>query len=79
MTISGYSYIRNGFQYACPFLQSIQSMLPMCDEFVIAVGDSTDGIRTTGDWAFHIQADEVIHEQDNTAIIQAVRDADANH
>lgn len=36
-------------------------------------------LETTGDWAFHIQADEVIHERDNTAIIQAVRDADANH
>jgi glycosyltransferase involved in cell wall biosynthesis len=118
MTISGYSFVRNGFQYACPFLQSIQSLLPMCDEFVIAVGDSTDGTReaiealgspkikiidtvwdenlrnsgrifaqqaniaaleTTGDWSFHIQADEVIHERDNAAIIQAVRDADANH
>ncbi|MCX6226282.1 MAG: hypothetical protein NTV01_16295 [Bacteroidia bacterium] len=103
MKISGFSYIRNGFNYGYPFLQSIQSVLPVCDEFVIAVGDSADGtkdaiinignpkikiidtiwdesLRTngkifaqqanialkqiTGDWAFHIQADEVIHEND---------------
>lgn len=103
MLISGFSYIRNGFQYDYPFLQSIQSILPICDEFVIAIGDSTDGTREavaqldpnkikiidtvwddklrqegkifaqqanialdqiSGEWGFHIQADEVIHEKD---------------
>ena len=45
MTISGFSYIRNGFEFGYPFLQAIQSILPICDEFVIAVGDSHDGTR----------------------------------
>lgn len=45
MTISGFSYIRNGFKYQYPFLEAIQSIIAICDEFVIAVGDSTDGTR----------------------------------
>lgn len=45
MKISAFSYVRNGFTYGVPFLESIQSVLPLCDEFVIAVGDSTDGTR----------------------------------
>jgi len=45
MTISGFSYIRNGFKYQYPFLQSIQSLLLLCDEVVVAVGQSEDGTR----------------------------------
>lgn len=45
MKISGFSYIRNGFEFGYPFLQSIQSVLPLVDEFVIAVGDSSDNTR----------------------------------
>jgi len=45
MKISGFSYIRNGIQVDYPFLEAIQSVLPICDEFVIAVGDSTDGTK----------------------------------
>jgi hypothetical protein len=101
MKISGFSYVRNGFEYDVPFLEAIQSVLPICDEFVIAVGDSVDGTREaiaaldspkikivdtvwdmsltrggkifaqqsntaldniSGDWALHVQADEVVHE-----------------
>lgn len=115
MKISGYSFVRNGFTYGVPFLQSIQSILPICDDFIIAVGDSTDGtkeaivnianpkikiidtiwddnLRTegkifaqqanialkeiTGDWAFHIQADEVIHENDLNKIYEHIKLAD---
>lgn len=117
MVVSGFSYIRNGFTYQYPFLESIQSILPICDEFVIAVGDSNDGTREaieslnnpkikiidtiwdeqmreggkifaqqanvalnacTGDWLFHIQADEVIHEKDLGVIQQAIQQADRN-
>lgn len=45
MRIAGFSFVRNGFDYGVPFIESIQSVLPICDEFVIAVGDSTDGTR----------------------------------
>ena len=111
MKISGFSYIRNGFKFGYPFLQSIQSALPICDEFIIAVGDSQDGTReaiinlgnpkiriidtiwdeklrqngkifamqanialkeVTGDWAFHIQADELIHESDISKIREQI-------
>lgn len=86
-----------------PFLEAFKSILPVCDELVVAVGDSSDKTReailnlhpdkikiidtvwdmelrkggkifaqqtnvaldhTTGDWALHIQADEIVHEKD---------------
>lgn len=103
MKISGYSYIRNGLQFDYPFIQSLQSVLPIVDEFIMVVGDSSDGTReaienlksdkikivdsvwnmnmrrggklfahqsnlgldaVSGDWIVHIQADEIIHEND---------------
>lgn len=112
MKVSGFSYVRNGFTYAYPFLEAIQSILPVCDEFIMVVGNSTDGTREaivalndpkikiidtiwdensrkggyifsqqanigldhcTGDWCFHIQADEVIHENDLSNIEKAMQ------
>ena len=117
MKVSGFSYVRNGFDYGVPFLEAFQSILPVCDEFVVAVGDSKDGTREaienlrsdkikiidtvwdmginksgvifaqqsnialdaiTGDWAFHIQADEVISEKDIFKVRQALVENDAN-
>lgn len=110
MKISGFSYVRNGLTYAYPFIEAIRSILPLCDEFIMVVGDSTDGTREavealndpririvdtvwdnselkgrryaiqanagldhcTGDWAFHIQADEVVHEDDLPLIREAM-------
>jgi glycosyltransferase involved in cell wall biosynthesis len=117
MKISGFSYVRNGIAYDYPFLESIQSILPICDEFVMVLGDSSDASReailalrsekirivdtiwdmnnrvggkvfaqqsnvgldhVTGDWAFHIQADEVIHEQDLPKILDAIQTFDSD-
>lgn len=103
MKISGFTFIRNGIEVDYPFLEAIQSVLPICDEFIVAVGDSTDSTREaivnlksdkikitdtvwdlskrtggvvfaeqsnialdacTGDWAIHIQADELFHEEE---------------
>ncbi len=103
MKISCFTFIRNGTLLGYPFIESIVSALPLCDEFVIAVGDSEDDtleriqalqsdkiviIQThwnesmqdrgfvyaqqkmiahyncTGDWAFYLEGDEVLHEQD---------------
>ena len=103
MRISCFTFIRNGTLLGYPFIESIVSALPLCDEFVIAVGDSEDDtleriqalqsdkvviIQThwnesmqdrgfvyaqqkmiahyncTGDWAFYLEGDEVLHEQD---------------
>lgn len=113
MKVTAFSYIRNGFIYDYPFIESIHSVLPLCDEFIMVIGDSIDGTREavaalnnpkikiidtvwdeqarkkglifaqqsnigldhcTGDWAFHIQADEVIHEKDYPAIRKAMTD-----
>ena len=42
MKVSGFTFIRNGQILGYPFLQSIQSILPIVDEFVINVGPSED-------------------------------------
>lgn len=111
--VSGFSYVRNGFEYGVPFLESIQSILPICQEFVIAVGNSSDGTKEAienlhsdkikiidtvwdmnlkeggkifaqqcnialdnikGDWAFHIQADEVMHEKSLPIILKSIEE-----
>jgi glycosyltransferase involved in cell wall biosynthesis len=102
MRISGFTFVRNAIDLYYPVVESITSILPICDEFIVAAGDSTDGttellrsigdpkvkiIETvwdktlvsgasnaqqtnialdacTGDWAFYLQADEVVHEDD---------------
>ena len=113
MKISGFTYVKNGFDYGVPFLEAIQSILPICDEFIAVIGESNDGTREaveklgspkikivdtiwdmnlkkggkvfaqqtnigidhlTGDWAFHIQADEVIHENDLPKILAAIQE-----
>jgi len=111
MRISGFSFVRNAVQLYYPVVESICSVLPICDEFVVAAGDSTDGttelIRSindpklkiietvwdkslvsgvsnaqqtnvaldacTGDWAFYVQADEVVHEDDLPVIVDCMR------
>lgn len=45
MRISGFSMIRNAVLMGYPILESIQSVLPIVDEFVIGVGQSTDGTK----------------------------------
>lgn len=42
MFISGFSFCRNLVKLDYPFEESIRSLLPLVDEFVIAVGDSED-------------------------------------
>lgn len=45
MKVSGFSIIRNGNKLGYCYLESIQSVLPLCDEFVIALGNSDDSTR----------------------------------
>lgn len=42
MKVSGFTFLRNAEELSFPFLQSIQSILPICDEFVVALGKSKD-------------------------------------
>ncbi len=46
MKISGFSFVRNGAKLYYPVVESIKSMLPVCDEFVIAVGQGDDDDQT---------------------------------
>ncbi|MCI0706121.1 MAG: glycosyltransferase family 2 protein [Ignavibacteriae bacterium] len=118
MKISGFSFVRNGIKYDYPFEESIRSVLPLCDEFVLAVGKSEDDTlkrvlainpskirvietvwddllreggavlaqqtnialdQVTGDWAFYLQVDEVIHERDHTSILDAMHRHQHDH
>lgn len=106
-SISGFTFLRNGVSLGFPFEESIRSLLPLVDEFVIAVGRSDDNTRErllamadskiklidtewnermaergfvyaqqkmiaqyacTGDWAFYLEGDEVLHEDELPAI-----------
>lgn len=42
MKITGFSFIRNAILYDYPIVEAIQSILPLCDNFIIAVGKSDD-------------------------------------
>lgn len=42
MKVCGFTIVRNALRFDYPILESIQSILPVCDEFVVAVGKSED-------------------------------------
>lgn len=42
MKVSGFTFIRNATIYDYPITEAIQSILPICDEVVVAVGKSND-------------------------------------
>lgn len=42
MKITGFTIVRNVLQYDYPAMESILSLLPLCDEVVVAVGKSSD-------------------------------------
>ncbi len=104
--------MRNALKFDYPIVEAIQSILPLCDEVVVAVGNSEDetlrliqniksdkiriietvwddslreggrvlavetdkafaAISPDSDWAFYIQGDEVLHEDD----VEVIRDA----
>jgi len=45
MKVSGFTVIRNGVLMGYPVLQSIRSILPLVDEFVVGVGQSDDNTK----------------------------------
>jgi len=45
MKISGFTFIRNGLKLDYPFIEAIQSVLPICDEMIVVVGNSEDGTK----------------------------------
>lgn len=42
MKVSGFTFVRNGIKYDYPIVEAIQSILPLCDEMIVAVGNSED-------------------------------------
>ena len=119
MKVSGFTIVRNAVKYDYPAVEAINSILPVCDEMVVAVGKSEDetlklirsinspkiriietvwddGLREGGkllavetdkalaaispdsDWAFYIQADEVLHEQYFPVVRSAMEQCEGN-
>lgn len=115
MKVCGFTFVRNGIRFDYPVVESILSILPICDSFVVAVGNSDDDtlqlirnlkspkiriietiwddtLREGGrvlavetdkafqsiegeyDWAFYLQADEVVHERSLPAIKKAMEE-----
>lgn len=113
MKVTGFTFVRNAVKYDYPVKESILSILPLCDEVVVSVGNSDDetleliqsinspkirifhsvwddSLKAGGrilavetdkayahvsedtTWAIYIQADEVIHEDDQAAIRAAM-------
>jgi hypothetical protein len=42
MIVTGFTFIRNAIKYDYPIVEAINSILPLCDNFVVAVGNSED-------------------------------------
>lgn len=45
MKVTGFTFIRNAIKYEYPIEAAIRSILPLCDDFVVAVGNSEDNTR----------------------------------
>jgi hypothetical protein len=112
MKICGFTFVRNAVKYGYPVVESVSSILPIVDKFIISVGNCDDGtlqliesivspkikivhsvwdetLREGGrvlaaetnkaleyvppeyDWAFYLQADEVVHEKNLNTIVKA--------
>ncbi len=111
MKLSGFTFIRNAVSFDYPVIESISSILPIVDEFIVNVGPDEDGtleliksidnpkikiiqsawnpnikkgghvyaqqtnialFNCSGKWAFYLQADEVVHEEDLPVIMDHV-------
>ncbi len=42
MKVGGFTFVRNAIRFDYPIVEAIQSILPLCDELVVAVGESED-------------------------------------
>ncbi len=45
MKVCGFTFIRNAEKFDFPVVEAITSVLPVCDHFVVAVGNSEDNTR----------------------------------
>jgi hypothetical protein len=104
MKVAGFTFVRNAVKFDYPVKEAILSVLPLCDEFIVCLGNcedetenlirsiadsrikiihsvwddtlreggrvlavetdkAMDAVSPDCDWAFYIQADEVLHEK----------------
>lgn len=117
MKISGFTFLRNAEMNGYPFIESIRSLLPIVDEYIVVIGQSCDQTKKrvesigdskiriidstwnevmhdrgfvygqqkmigqyncSGDWAFYLEGDEVLHEDDLDDICAAMESNLAN-
>lgn len=45
MKVTGFTIIKNAIKFDFPVVEAIRSVLPVCDDFVVAVGDGEDHTR----------------------------------
>lgn len=45
MKVTGFTFIKNAIKFDFPIKEAILSIMPLCDEIVVAVGDCEDGTR----------------------------------
>lgn len=45
MKVTGFTFIKNAVKFDFPIVESLSSILPLCDEIIVAVGDCNDGTR----------------------------------
>jgi hypothetical protein len=46
MKVIGFTFIRNAVKYDYPIVEAIQSILPLCDEVIVNLGNSEDATNT---------------------------------
>lgn len=46
MKVAGFTFIRNAIKYDYPIVEAIRSILPLCDEVIVLVGQSEDDTRS---------------------------------
>jgi hypothetical protein len=46
MKVTGFTFIRNAIKFDYPVVEAITSILPICDEFIVALGNSDDDTRS---------------------------------
>jgi glycosyltransferase involved in cell wall biosynthesis len=88
MKVSGFTFCRNAVRYDYPVVESIRSILPIVDEFIVNVGRCEDGtlalIRSIGDpkirivesvWDETLRKDGLIYsQQTNIALASCTGD-----
>jgi hypothetical protein len=43
LKVSGFTFVRNAVKFDYPIVEAISSILPLCDEVIVSVGNSDDG------------------------------------